>query len=329
MNEELLWGLPVIGYLFLAGVGAGALTVSASVLLRGGGGGFAGQHYNIARYGAFAAPLPLMLGCLFLIFELGSFDAGNWFRWINLYKTINLSPMSIGTWLLTVFIGVSVLYAYTFLPNTPGLGDKSKGGLRTFLAWISVPLGLATAVYTGVLLGAMPARPFWNSPILAMLFLVSSLSTGVAIILLVKALFPERTKDEPRGPMVAEYFKKRDQSAYILTASDLMLIGFELLVIFLFIMYAHLTVGAVKESIAVILFGGNLSLMFWFGVVVVGLLAPALIELYYVIPKLLAHQPFQVPVSVEIIVPIAVLIGGFLLRYVVVVAGQITGPIGI
>ena len=42
MSEELLWGLPVIGYLFLAGVGAGALTVSASVLLRGGGGGFGG-----------------------------------------------------------------------------------------------------------------------------------------------------------------------------------------------------------------------------------------------------------------------------------------------
>ncbi|NQV83029.1 MAG: polysulfide reductase NrfD [Rhodospirillales bacterium] len=328
MNVELLWGLPVISYLFLAGVGAGALTVSASVLLRGGGGGFAGQHYNIARYGAFAAPLPLMVGCGLLILELGSFEAGHWFKWINLYKTINLSPMSIGTWLLTVFIGVSVLYAYTFLPNTPGLG-KGKGGLRTLLAWISVPLGVATAVYTGVLLGAMPARPFWNSPVLAMLFLVSSLSTGVAIILLIKALFPVKGKDEPRAPMVSEYFKKRDESAYILTASDLMLIGFEILVIFLFIMYAHLTVGAVKESITVILFGGTLSVMFWFGVVVVGLLIPALIELYYVIPKLLNHQPFAVPVGVEIIVPIAILIGGFLLRYVIVVAGQITGPIGL
>jgi formate-dependent nitrite reductase membrane component NrfD len=37
MAEELVWGIPVIGYLFLAGVGAGAVTVSASVLLRGGG----------------------------------------------------------------------------------------------------------------------------------------------------------------------------------------------------------------------------------------------------------------------------------------------------
>ena len=328
MNIELLWGMPVIGYLFLAGVGAGALTVSASVLLRGGGGGFAGQHYNIARYGAFAAPLPLMLGCAFLIFELGSFDAGHWFKWINLYKTINLSPMSIGTWLLTGFIGVSVLYAYTFLPKTPGLGDM-RDSLRTMLAWVSVPLGIATAVYTGVLLGAMPAKPFWNSPILAMLFLISSLSTGVAVILLFRALFPGKEKDKPAGAMTTDYFKRRDQSAYILTSSDLLLIGFELLVIGLFIMYAHLTVGAVKESVAVILFGGSLATYFWFGVVFIGLVAPALIELYYVIPRLLNHQEFDVPVSVEIIVPIAVLVGGFLLRYVVVVAGQITGPVGI
>ena len=66
-----------------------------------------------------------------------------------------------------------------------------------------------------------------------------------------------------------------------------------------------------------------------FGVVAVGLIGPALIELYYVIPRLLYHQEFSVPIGIEIVVPVAVLVGGFMLRYVVVVAGQITGPIGI
>ena len=77
MTEGLEWGIPVIGYLFLAGVGAGALTVSSSVLLRGGGGEFGGRHYDIARYGAFIAPIPVMVGSLMLVFELGSFQAGN------------------------------------------------------------------------------------------------------------------------------------------------------------------------------------------------------------------------------------------------------------
>ena len=112
--------MPVIGYLFRAGVGAGAITVSASIFLRGGDSA-RGMHVEVARYGAFVAPLPLMVGCGLLIFELGSFEVGNWFRWINLYMTINLSPMSIGTWLLTGFLGVSLLYAYPFVLNAPRL----------------------------------------------------------------------------------------------------------------------------------------------------------------------------------------------------------------
>jgi formate-dependent nitrite reductase membrane component NrfD len=296
------------------------LTASASVLLRGGGGGFAGAHVEIARYGAFLAPIPLIVGCLALIFELGTFEAGYWFRWINLYKVINLSPMSIGTWLLTVFIGVSVLYAYTFVPNAPFLGER-RDLLRKALAWVSVPLGIATAVYTGILLGAMPARPFWNSPILALLFLLSSISTGVAVILLARAIL-HRTQSE-------EAEQARRESDYLLTATDVMLIGFELMVIFLFLMYAQLTIGNVKEAVAVILPGGDLAALFWIGVVLIGLLIPALIELYYVVPKLLYHRGYDAPRVMDIVVSGAVLAGGFLLRYVVLVAGQVTGPVGI
>ncbi len=36
----------------------------------------------------------------------------------------------------------------------------------------------------GVLLGALVARPFWNNPMLPMLFLVSALKTGTASVLL-------------------------------------------------------------------------------------------------------------------------------------------------
>ncbi|MEE9209687.1 MAG: NrfD/PsrC family molybdoenzyme membrane anchor subunit, partial [Kiloniellales bacterium] len=101
------------------------------------------------------------------------------------------------------------------------------------------------------------------------------------------------------------------------------------MVIFLFIMYAQLTIGNVKLAVSVILPGGDLAALFWFGVVLVGLLIPALIELYYVVPKLLYHRGFSAPRIVDIAVSGAVLLGGFLLRYVVVVAGQVTGPVGI
>jgi formate-dependent nitrite reductase membrane component NrfD len=321
MTAELEWGLPVILYLFLAGVGAGALTVSASIFLRGGD-VVRGLHVDTARYGAFLAPLPIMIGCGLLVFELGSFEAGHLFKWMNLYRVINLSPMSIGTWLLTVTIMVSLVYAYTYVHDAPGLPDEKRYPLRRRLAWIAVPLGIATAVYTGVLLGAMPSRPFWNSPILALLFLVSALSTGIAGILLLRAVFHA-------GSSGGDMEKHFSRTGYLLTASDAMLIGFELIVVFLFIMFAYLTVGDVRHAVSVILVGGSLAPLFWLGFVVIGLAIPALVELYYVIPKLLYHREYSPNRGVEIAVSAVVLMGGFLLRYVVVVAGQITGPVGV
>ena len=320
MTEGLFWGLPVILYLFLTGLGAGAMTVSASVLLRGGGSGFGGGHFEVARYGAMIAPVPVMVGSLLLIFELGSFEAGHWFRWFNLYKVVNVSPMSIGTWLLSVFIVVSLAYAYTFLRRDAAPGD-SQDRLRKAAAWIGVPLGIAVAVYTGVLLGAMPARPFWNSPVLALLFLLSSISTGIAIIMLARTLLHRRGFDT-----VSE--SDYHESGYILTASDALVIGFEIVAIFLFVMFAYLTVGDVQEAVAATLFKGDLATLFWVVVVVIGLVLPALVELFYVVPRLLQHRNFSVPWGVEFLVPIIILAGGFMLRYVVVIAGQITGPVG-
>lgn len=319
MTEGLNWGLPIIMYLFLAGMGAGAVTVSSSMLLRGGGG--RGVHHEIARYGALLGPLPVIIGTGLLVLELGSFEAGNYFRFLNLYMVMNLSPMSVGTWLLTVFMATSVVYAYTYIHFVPFfLGDRMVWRRR--MAWANVPLGLAVAIYTGVLLGAMPSRPFWNSPVLAFLFMISALSTGIALIIFTRALFT-------RGHLSEEHREIVHKSGYLLAASDTMLIGFELLVLFLFVMFAYLTVGDVRYAIETILPGGPLSVMFWTGVVLIGLVIPGLLELYFVIPSLLYRRKYTVSRYTELAIAAAVIFGGFVLRYVVVVAGQITGPVGL
>jgi formate-dependent nitrite reductase membrane component NrfD len=319
MGAELTWGMPVILYLFLAGLGAGAVTVSSSILLRGGG-GFGHSHFTLARYGALLGPLPVIVGAGFIVLELG-----RPFRALNLFKVINLSPMSIGSWLVLVFIVTSLFYALAFLPSflpkLKRLSDRLTPA-RAVLAWINVPLGVAVAVYTGILLGAMPSRPLWNSPILALLFLVSALSTGVAMIILARGIFHRKGSD-------AAAERQFHDSAYLLTATDVMLIGFELMVIFLFVLFAHLTVGNVKYAMLILLPGGDMATMFWLWVVLIGLVLPGLVELVYVIPKLLYQRDYAAPKGIEITVSIAVLIGGFMLRYVIVVAGQLTGPMGL
>ncbi|MCK5498910.1 MAG: polysulfide reductase NrfD, partial [Gammaproteobacteria bacterium] len=205
------------------------------------------------------------------------------------------------------------------------------------LAWVNVPLGIGVAVYTGILLGAMPSRPLWNSPILALLFVVSALSAGVAIIILTRALFhrkdpsvkAERRLIRRREASVVRPGRRYYEIAYMLTSSDLLLIGFEMMVIFLFVMFAHLTIGNMKYAMAIILPGGEMAALFWIWVVLIGLVIPGLIELAYVFPKLIYHHEFKAHKGPEILISLAVLVGGFMLRYVIVIAGQLTGPMGI
>jgi formate-dependent nitrite reductase membrane component NrfD len=315
---ELTWGVPVILYLFLAGVGAGALTASASMFLRGGP---SGRYFSVARYGAFLATPLVMIGTGMLVFELGSFQVGDWFKFLNLFKVINLSPMSIGTWLLTFFILIGIPYAYTFLPKNAAPGDTFDR-MRKQLAWICVPLGIGVAIYTGILLGAMPARPFWNSPILALLFLLSALSTGVALLLLVNTIMNRNNPDPAHQ-------KTSEEANYLLAESDSLLIGLEILVIFLFIMYAHLSIGSQREAIRVIEWGGELSFMFWFWVMFIGLLIPIVVELFHTIPKIVHHKEVVLHPVMNLVIPVFVLFGGYMLRHIIVVAGQITGPVGL
>ncbi len=334
MEHELTWGLPVILYLFLAGVGAGAVTVSGSVLLRSGD-YHGGSFFKLSRYGALIGPIPVIVGTFLLVFELGRWD-----RALNLFKVINLSPMSIGSWLLALFICTSLFYAFAFLPSfMPQLERLSKRlvPILHMLAWINVPLGISVAVYTGILLGAMPSRPLWNSPILALLFLVSALSTGIATIILANTLFSkhdptittERRDTIRRISSLIRPGRRHYETGYLLTGTDMLLIGSELIVIFLFVMFAHLTVGNLKYAMAIILPGGQLAGMFWVWIVLIGLLIPLTIEMFYIIPRVIYQKEFRIHASAEIVISVAVLVGGFMLRYIVVIAGQITGPMGI
>lgn len=318
MSYELTWGMPVILYLFLAGMGAGATTVSASMLLRGGGGP-RGSHLEIARYGALLGPIPVIIGTALIVFELGSWQHGDYFKFFNLLLTVNMSPMNLGSWLLFLFTATSVIYAYTFLKLPTPFMDRLRW--REITAWVNIPLGIGVAIYTGVMLGAMPSRPFWNSPLLAMLFTISALSTGVALIILFRAFLSRAGSEEER--------QQSHESGYILASADSMLIAFELLAVFLFLMYAYLTVGDVRLAVQTILPGGELASLFWIGVILVGLLLPGLVEIYTVAPRLLFKRDFKTSRLTEIVVAAAVIFGGLMLRYVVVVAGQITGPVGI
>ena len=306
------WGFLIVVYLFLGGLGAGCLVLAAIAA-------FAGRqrrYLRIARAGALVAPVPVMLGTGLLVFDLGR----PFFFWKLFTAFAPESPMWIGTWLLTIFTIVSLAFANLHLPERYQVwrpADPARWRYR--LAAIGLPTGIAVGIYTGVLLGAVPARPFWNTPMVAQLFLFSALSTATALLMIVAPGLPA-SKELPAGEAYGDGQSEKDDRTLLLSA-DVVLILLELLIIAPYIIHGQLSTESARASLALIL-GGSFSWPFWLGVVTLGLLAPLAIEAWHLVPVLMgrSHAPSQR--WMELTVAALVLCGGFLLRWVFVYAGQ-------
>lgn len=284
------WQIPL--YLFLGGLAAGILFFAALYHLNG-----KEKEYRTAvRIAPFLTPFLLIIGLAALFIDLRH-KAYFW----QLYTNIRLqSPMSWGAWTLMVITPVSFIWCalhirdifpqwkwkYQWLQETEDFFNRYKKAL----AWIMMIYAVILGIYTGILLSAFNARPLWNTSILGPLFLASGLSAGAAAILLMSRSAAER-----------KLFAK----------IDLIMIGIELfLIIHLFMGFLAST--QVQIDAAHLFLGGPYTMTFWIFVVMLGMVIPAILEI-------LEIRKFHVPV---IIPAVMVILGSFILRFIIVYAGQ-------
>lgn len=153
--------------------------------------------------------------------------------------------------------------------------------------------------YTGVLLCDLVAVDFWNTPLLAVLFVCSSLSTGYASCMLVHALL---------RPLAPSAMCLRGVLARVLHIAEGIVLVF-------FMIGRFLYSAAARESVLSLLCGG-LAPVFWAGVVLCGLLIP-------VAACSIRLRAVSSPLA-RIVVSSCALIGGFALRYAIVSAACYT-----
>jgi formate-dependent nitrite reductase membrane component NrfD len=330
----VFWNWTVAVYLFVAGVSAGAFAISALAYFIG-----RGKSQDITRIGAYVAPFPLIFGIQFLIYDL---ERPHLF-WKLMVSIQPHSVMSLGAWLLVIFSILSFVYFYLWLPDrfdlvellrkTLPTSDKSAivrilkanplldklhrknlNGIRGWIAMIGIPVSLSVGIYTGVLLGALAARPFWNNPMLPMLFLISALKTGTASICLVGCV------SKGIGWMSREQI---ETNKFVIHSIDFFLMILSIVAILLFVFGLYASPGSSVEA-ADLIMGGEFTFLFWGVAVVVGVLFPLSLEAYELIPHFISrtvmreHNPW-----ISGAVTVSVLTGGFVLRYVVVYAGQV------
>ncbi len=291
-----IWTWEVAMYLFMGGLTAGVMVFAATMILM--------KKDEEAPFAttrlALLAPILLSLGMttLFLDLEHKLFV----FRFYTSFQIT--SPMSWGAWILLVIYPISIMQILSTLrsgyPMFGSLVDKVSIGRKILdfcernrrgIALAAIPLAVALGIYTGILLSAFGARPFWNSGVLGPLFLVSGMSTAAALVALIAV---HRSEKE------------------LFTRIDLVLIFVELTFVALFLINLATGTGQQIEALQIVT-GGSYTFVFWVVFIGIGLLIPLLLEVL---------ELKGIGKSIAMLAPVLVLIGGYVLRQVVLDAGQ-------
>ncbi len=292
-----LWHWQISLYLFLGGLAAGILFFAAIVTLLGK----EKEYEGAVKFATLIPPIALVVGLFVLIIDLSHM----WYAW-RLYVTFRItSPMSWGAWTLMLVTPLSFFWVMSYMKEyflywrwKEGWLGKIEGIVdwlaknRKLMAWILVPSTIILGIYTGILLSAFNARPLWNNSILGVLFLTSGLSTGAATIIL---------------------FGRSHKERKLFSQIDLILIGIELFLITHMIM-GMLAGSQVQLEASELLLGGQFTVTFWVFVVMLGLVFPAILEIFELIG-------FRVPVYIPALL---VIMGGVVFRFVMIDAGQLT-----
>ena len=287
------WEWWLVGYFFLGGIAAGSYFMAALIELIG-----TEEDRELAKVSYYIA-FPLVLVCtVFLILDLGRPERF-WHMMLQsetLYPVFKYwSPMSVGSWALAIFGALSSLSFVGVLAEDSrfGLGRFSKlaralhrGPIGIGFALICAAVGFFIASYTGALLTASN-QPFWSdSPVIGALFLASAASTGIATMLLLRR------------------HSTSHASLAKLEEADSWAIGLELVMMVIFVV----SLG----SLALPFLASGMGILLVIGTVVLGLIVP--LALRFV-------RRFRSRWSMGTAAAL-VLVGGFVLRYSILMAGQ-------
>ncbi len=266
------WGTLAVLDFFLAGGGAGAFLMG--LLL---------DVYPAVIIGV----IGVALGAIALLADLGRPE-----RFWRALSHPGTSWISRGALLVGVFMVFAVIHILLTIAN-PGTNDAA----------IKVIAGIAAVgvmAYTGFLLSFSPAIPAWHSTLLPVMFIGSSLITGMGAILVVGAL-ADRLPNEARGSW--------EQTGLVLMISSLILA-------LAYITTMLSSTLAARQAIQQ-LTKGDLSLPFLGGVVLAGLVAPlVIVTILYLGNVSLASASVAAAIA-----GILLIVGGISLRHSLLRAG--------
>jgi polysulfide reductase chain C len=263
-----------------------------------------------------------LVGVILLIVDLGAP-----LRFWHLFTQFNLAtPMSAGTWILTVWLIFAFIMVIIWWLN-----NKMPGRFTGLLGIVKIakPINFIFSIlliaYTGVLL-SVSNQPMWSSTILIpALFVASAVSTGVALLIIAaiasnaisKGNLVElrRTVDFLFG---TSEWTVPDNVIEKLAEMDVVVIVIELVTLIGYAIWLAVSSMSGAGDALGLLTTGVLAAPFWVGVVLLALLIPLGLEVTNWGKNIATKSVSRAIIASSI----CVVLGGLVLRAIITIGGQ-------
>ncbi len=248
MTNRVPWGLQIVMAVYYIGLSAGSLVISGLY------GVFGKVEYKpFARIAVYMAMLFLIAGLLSILMDQGRLDR----VFVEPFVHFNLQSMfSINPILYNGHILICIIYLWALFTE--------RKRLTTVIATLAFGWAFCVHSGTGAIFG-FGARMLYESPLLPASFVAAAMASGTALmIIVIVGLF----KAAGRGL----------DDALIQWLGQFLAVCILVVVYFLFMENAYrVYVVELRHAAVYYLFGGIHSMLFWFGLIIIGLIIPMFI----------------------------------------------------
>jgi len=247
MSNRVPWGISIVMAIYYIGLSAGSLVLSAMSALFG-----RKEFKPFSRIAALLAMLLLVGALLSIILDWGRPDRIFVpFLYFNFASMFSINGILYSSYIVICFVYLLAMFA-----------EREK--LVNAIALIAVIWAIGVHSGTGAIFGFVP-RELFESPLLPPSFIAAALSSGTALMIIVLQL-------------LFRYTNRPFDEAYVRELSRLLAVFILVVVYFLLTenLYRLYLVGS-REAQWYFLFGGSHSVVFWVGLILIGVVVPAII----------------------------------------------------
>jgi molybdopterin-containing oxidoreductase family membrane subunit len=179
LSNTISWGMYIITFMFLVGVSAGGLIVVAGSELVG-----SHRFEPLTRLAVIVSGTAIAAAAVSILPDLGRPQVA----WKMLWQPHWTSPLIWDVIVIALYLTIAAIDLWILTRPEP-----RPGAMRT-LAFVALPAAVLVHSVTAWIFGLLVARPFWNTALLAPMFVSSALVSGTALLIVVAEVV-ERTTD--------------------------------------------------------------------------------------------------------------------------------------